>query len=117
MLETLGETIKAARDQRRESLQTAAHAAHISVAYLQKLERGAVGTPSPHVLRRLGTALDLRYLQLMSLAGYLSEAERQSAPEDYSLGLPIHPLQGQSLEPCEWRAVGAFVKYLKAQRQ
>ena len=117
MLEPLGETIRTARDQRGESLQTAAQAANISAAYLQKLERGTVGAPSPHVLRRLATALDLRYLELLSLAGYLSDAEQQSASGDERLRPADHPLRGQSLEPCEWRAVGAFIEYLKAQRQ
>ena len=116
MLETLGETLKNARDRRHESLQTAAQAANISVTHLQKVEKDVVSAPSPHVLRRLGTALELPYLQMLSMAGYLSEAEREIVAEDESLRQGHHALRGQSLDPSEWRAVGAFINYLKAQR-
>ena len=117
MLEELGQTLKNAREGHRESLQTVAQAARISVAYLQKLERGEVGTPSPHVLRRLGAALALPYLELLALAGYLSDTERRQVENDEGLCPGHHPLEGQSLDPAEWRAVGAFIGYLKAQRQ
>jgi transcriptional regulator with XRE-family HTH domain len=116
MLTELGEALKNAREQDGRSLQAAAESANISAAYLQKLERGQVGTPSPHVLRRLGTALNVPYLRLMSLAGYLSEQEERCVIADDELRAPRHPLADQQLVPEEWRAVGAFIKYLTAQR-
>jgi transcriptional regulator with XRE-family HTH domain len=116
MLTELGEALKNAREQDGRSLQAAAESANISAAYLQKLERGQVGTPSPHVLRRLGTALNVPYLRLMSLAGYLSEQEERCVMADDELRAPRHPLADQQLVPEEWRAVGAFIKYLTAQR-
>ena len=115
MLEALGGELKKARESAGESLQTIAEAATISAAYLQKLERGAVGTPSPRVLRRLAHALGLDYLHLMELADYLAKDEVGEASRRPPSPRP-HPLASQSLTPEEWRAVGAFIKALKAQR-
>jgi transcriptional regulator with XRE-family HTH domain len=41
------------------------------MAYLQKLEAGAVRNPSPHILHQLSRALDIDYAELMRLAGYI----------------------------------------------
>ena len=115
MLEALGGELKKTRESAGASLQTIAEAAKISAAYLQKLERGAVGTPSPRVLRRLAHALELDYLELMELADYLTREEAAEAAGRPPKPRP-HPLANQSLSPEEWRAVGAFIKTLKAQR-
>ena len=113
MLKDLGEELKRVRDQRSSSLQAVAEPAKISPTYLQKLERGVVDAPSPHVLGRLAKALDLSYLRLMELAGYLDE---QQLAQARSRTPKPHPLSEQNLSPEEWRAVGAFIQELKAQR-
>ena len=69
MLDELGIELKKARELRGVSLQAIAEPAKISVAYLQKLEGGHVGSPSPRVLRRVGSSVGLPYLRLMDLAG------------------------------------------------
>lgn len=115
VLKALGEELRRARDTRGDSLQAVAEPARISAAYLQKLERGSVGTPSPRVLRRLAGALGLDYLRVMELADYLSREEAAEAARRAPRPRP-HPLADQGLTPEEWRAVGAFVKTLKAQR-
>jgi HTH-type transcriptional regulator, competence development regulator len=111
MLTELGTELKSARDQLGLSLQAVSETAKISAAYLQKLERGQVGTPSPHVLRRLGSSLGLPYLRLMELAGYLDETEASEARSREPSPSP-HPLAGKKLTREEWRAVGAFIKVL-----
>ena len=116
MLDKLGIELKKARDHMGVSLQAIADTAKISAAYLQKLERGEVSTPSPHVLRRLASSLGLSYLGLMELAGYLDEAELADARLREPSPRP-HPLAGQKLTPEEWRAVGAFIKTLVAERK
>jgi len=116
MLTELGTAFKNAREHQGRSLQAVAEPAKISTAYLQKLERGQVGTPSPHVLRRLGTTLELEYLSLMLLAGYLSDDEERRVATDATLRAPRHPFASQQLLPEEWRAVAAFIEYLKSQR-
>jgi transcriptional regulator with XRE-family HTH domain len=80
-MEELARRLKKARSSRGMTLETASGAARISPAYLHKLEAGLVRTPSPHVLRRLATVLDLPYLKLMTLAGYLAPAESTAAAE------------------------------------
>jgi len=116
MLPELGTELRNARDQLGMSLQVVAETAKISAAYLQKLERGQVDTPSPHVLRRLGSSLGLPYMRLMGLAGYLDEAEVAEAGSREPSPSP-HPLAGRKLTQEEWRAVGAFIKVLVSQRR
>lgn len=67
----LGVRLREVREMRRMSLKSAAEPAGISPAYLQKLERGDVKAPSPHVLHRLSGALEIPYATLMELAGYI----------------------------------------------
>jgi transcriptional regulator with XRE-family HTH domain len=119
MLIELGTELKNARDRLGLSLQAVAETAKISAAYLQKLERGQVSTPSPHVLRRLGLSLDIPYLPLMELAGYLDEAEAAATQsrEPLPASQQQSPLAGKKLTPEEWRAVGAFIKTLIATRK
>jgi hypothetical protein len=60
--------------------------------------------------------LEVPYLRLMELAGYLDEEQlaearvREPSPQ-------LHPLADQQLTSEEWRAVGAFIKTLIAQRK
>ena len=63
---------------------------------------------------RLAKALDLPYLRLMELAGYLDE---EQLVEFQARRPKPHPLAGQNLTPEEWREVGAFIKELVARRQ
>jgi transcriptional regulator with XRE-family HTH domain len=67
----LGITLFDVRQLRKRSLKSVADQAEISPAYLQKLERGDVKSPSPHILLALGEALDIPYERLMELADYL----------------------------------------------
>jgi transcriptional regulator with XRE-family HTH domain len=116
MLVELGNELRNAREKKGLSLESAANPARISAAYLHKLERGVVESPSPRVLARLAVALPVSYLHLMELAGYLDEEQlawtrlREASPAP-------HPLAGQQLSEQEWRVVGAFIDFLVAQRK
>ena len=103
MLE-LGQELHKLRKQNGATLQTISSGAKISAAYLQKLENGKVNAPSPHVLRRLAEVLEVPYLRLMALAGYL--------PEQLELSVPA-ALRHQELSDEQWQAVVAFINYLK----
>src|SRR3954470_24255373 len=76
----LGRTLKSVREMRGQSLKAVAEPAEISPAYLVKLEKGDVATPSPHILFRLAQVLGVEYLELMRLAGYVvpEAGERRS---------------------------------------
>ena len=114
MLRELGEELKQAREAKGVSLESVAGPARISGAYLHKLERGSVGSPSPRVLARLALALEVEYLRLMELAGYLDEEQLAQA----KMRTPSpHPLAGQQLTPEEWKQVGAYIKQLIAVRK
>ena len=115
MLVELGEELKRTREGRGTSLEAVAGPAKISAAYLHKLERGSVNSPSPRVLARLAVVLELPYLRLMELAGYLDEEQLAQARLREPSPHP-HPLAGQQLSPEEWQAVGAYIKTLIAQR-
>jgi len=116
MLEELGTELKRARDVLGLSLKATAKPAKISGAYLHKLERGVVNSPSPRVLSRLAVTLEVPYLRLMELAGYLDEEQlarawlREPSPKP-------HPLAGQQLTAKEWQAVGAYIKTLIDKRK
>jgi transcriptional regulator with XRE-family HTH domain len=66
----LGVRLRSVRELRGLSLRGVAEPAGISPAYLQKLERGAVTSPSPHALYGVAEVLDTSYADLMALAGY-----------------------------------------------
>lgn len=116
MLTKLGNMLKKARDAKGASLEAVAGPARISAAYLHKLERGTVLSPSPRVLARLAAALEVPYLRLLELAGYLDEEQLAQARSREASPAP-HPLAAQQLTPDEWKAVGAYIKLLVAQRK
>lgn len=114
MLEKLGKELHRLREKKGISLEAAATPAKISAAYLHKLERGVVNNPSPRVLARIAASLEVPYLRLMELSGYLDEEQlakaRARKPKP-------HPLAQQELTPAEWKQVGAFIDKLIAQRK
>jgi len=116
MLVEFGKELRKLREEKRISLETVAGPAKISAAYLHKLERGVVNSPSPRVLARIAVVLESPYLRLMELAGDLDEEQLAEARIREPSPHP-HSLAGQQLTPEEWRAVGAFVKTLIAQRK
>ena len=67
----LGARLREVRELRGLSLRAVAEPAGISAAYLQKLECGAVESPSPHALHGLAEVLATSYSDLMALAGYV----------------------------------------------
>ncbi|MBN2080638.1 helix-turn-helix domain-containing protein [bacterium] len=115
MLDGLGNELNSARKRMDASLEVIATPAKISTAYLHKLERGVVNSPSPRVLARLAVVLGLDYLWLMELAGYLDEEQLARARLREAPPAP-HPLAGQQLTGEEWKAVGAYIGMLVAQR-
>ena len=115
MLTELGSELQTARKEKGLSLEAVAGPAKISAAYLHKLERGVVNSPSPRVLARLAVSSGISYLRLMELAGYLDEEQLARARLREPSAHP-HPLAGQQLTPEEWQAVGEFIRTLIAKR-
>ena len=115
MLIELGEELHESRESRGLSLHAVAQSAKISAAYLHKLEKGVVKSPSPRVLRRLAGVLGVDYLRLMQLAGYLGEDEVADERVRHPAPRP-HPLADRELTQDEWREIGAFIQELVARR-
>jgi transcriptional regulator with XRE-family HTH domain len=115
MLAKLGVALHDAREELGLSLAAVAERASISAAYLHKLERGVVDNPSPRVLARVAVALQMPYLRLMELAGYLDETQLAEVRRRRPSAID-HPLAEQQLTPREWRAVGEFIGELYQKR-
>lgn len=103
--ERLGNTLRTARELKGKSLKAVAEPADISTAYLLKLEKGQVESPSPHILHRLATELEIDYLDLMRKAGYIVADQHAK-----SGGALAHALSGERLTDEEERAVATFLK-------
>lgn len=74
---TLARTIRNAREARDLTLRDVQAATRsrsrpdgLATSYVNRLERGEVAEPSPHVLRALARALGVTYATLMKEAGY-----------------------------------------------
>src|SRR4051812_24784253 len=104
---TLGKQLHEVRRVRDMTLKAVADAADISTAYLQKLERDEVRTPSPHILYRLAEVLRVPYPQLMALAGYVvpSTDEREAEPQN----LLAHALSSQEMTEEEQRELARYL--------
>lgn len=109
---TLGSELAQLRSLRQQTLRAVADAAGISSAYLLKLERDDVQTPSPHVLQRLAEHFAVSYMSLMQLAGYRTTDDWQPAPKP---GVLADALMAEPLTEEEERAVAAFLATLRSQ--
>lgn len=107
----LGEQLRSVRSALGLSLKAVAEPAEISTTYLQKLEGGEVRNPSPNILHRLAATLDVPYVELMRLAGYVVPDAQGSAASPFE-----HALASSDLSDEERRAVAAFISHLRQQR-
>jgi transcriptional regulator with XRE-family HTH domain len=103
--ERLGSTLRTARELKSKSLKAVAEPADISTAYLLKLEKGQVESPSPHILHRLASELGIAYLDLMREAGYIVNDD-SAAPT----GRLAHALSGEPLTADEELALATYLK-------
>lgn len=114
----LGSELRRVRDLRGLSLSGAATPSNISATYLQRLERGEIVSPSPHILRALSRVLDVPYATLMQLIGYVMPDETAKAAE----GQPRPSLLAQALSSAdlteeEYRQVAEYMAFLRQRRQ
>ena len=108
----MGLELRRLREMRGLTLREVSEAAEISPAYLLKIEKGGVHSPSPHVLERISRFFGVSYLGLLDQAGYVtsdSELKRQRP------GVLASALASESLTESEQKAVSAFLAALRAQ--
>jgi transcriptional regulator with XRE-family HTH domain len=112
----LGDRLRQVRKLRGWSLREAAERADISPAYLQKLERGHVQGPSPHVLHSLAEQLRMPYSTLMELAGYVVPSEsrdREALPDINPLA---YALSSEDLSDDEAAALAQYLAWYRSQQ-
>jgi HTH-type transcriptional regulator, competence development regulator len=113
----LGVTLFDVRQLRKRSLKSVADQAEISPAYLQKLERGDVKSPSPHVLLALGEALDIPYERLMELAGYLVPRTRRRRGERPGVQVLAQALNSEQLTADELAALARYLAWYREDQE
>lgn len=112
----LANALSAARAMKGQSLKAVADPAGISATYLQKLERGEVQDPSPHVLHRVSEQLGLDYGEIMHLAGYVVP-KAAGRPSPMAQGGPIsHALSSESLTEEEATALSEYLTFIRTRR-
>lgn len=109
---SLGPTLRELREFSGKTLKAVAEPSGISTAYLQKLERGEVKSPSPKVLYGLAETLGADYLELMRRAGYV-------VPGGTAHGNTLaHALSSEGLTAEEAEALTTYLQLLRhKQRQ
>jgi len=105
----LARVIKANREVKGLSLARAAHDAKVSPAYLSKLESAGVQRPSPTLLYQLAPVLDVPYVELMRLAGYVMPNEKKHPTPGLATALLSEHLSEEE--------ASALLTYLTVMRQ
>jgi transcriptional regulator with XRE-family HTH domain len=113
----LGATLFDVRQLRKRSLKSVADQAEISPAYLQKLERGDVKSPSPHVLLALGESLDIPYDRLMELAGYLVPRAGRRRREQPGVQVLAQALNSEQLTEDELAALAHYLAWYREEQE
>jgi transcriptional regulator with XRE-family HTH domain len=108
--ETLGKRLRGIRELRKLSLNELARRADISAAYLQKLERDDVKSPSPHILLSLARELTIPYASVMQLAGYVIPKSAKGPKERNSLA---HALSSEKLTDDEVEALTRYLSWYR----
>ena len=106
----LGVTLRQLREFAGKSLKAVAEPSRISTAYLQKLERGEVLSPSPNILYRLAETLGADYLELMRRAGYVVPGESASG------NTLAHALSSDNLTDEEAEALTTYLQVMRERR-
>ena len=110
----LGQRLRDVRELRGLSLRAVAEPAGISPAYLQKLERGTVESPSPHALHGLAEVLDTSYGDLMALAGYVVPAPERDAHRPM---LIAGERSSEPLDDDEAQQLSQYLAFIRHQRR
>jgi len=110
----LGGWLKNARG--KKSISAVARDAHISPAYLQKLEAGEVKQPSPNHLFSLSKALGLDYGELMRLAGYIVPGDVTGSSHRKQRNELTHALRSETLTPEEAYELEKYLSWYRERR-
>ncbi len=107
----LGARLRQVRERKELSISAVAKRAGISTAYLQKLEVGDVGHPSPRVLHSLSGVLAINYAELMRLAGYVVPNQASDRRRRNEL---THALSCEELTEEEAEALADYLNWYRS---
>ena len=112
--ETLGTTLKAARNRASLSLRDVHRMTGIKSGHLSQIETGVIAKPDMAILWDLAAVYELRFAELLVLAGH----EPNTAGEDRArqrTTVALRALEG--LSPEEHAEALSFIAELKARRE
>lgn len=112
----LGDAVQQARAVKNLSLRKTAELTGITPTYLQKLERGLVGEPSPNILYRLAGVLEVDYSDLMALAGYIVPGQ-SSVDRSTPANVLASALRSSDLSEDEIEEMAQYLGYLRTKRK
>lgn len=105
----LGELLKSAREEAKLTLRDVEEKRGISNAYLSQLESNKIKKPSPVVLHKLSSLLQLQYSEVLKLAGYPVPEGQEALP-------PLYQRIGSTTKE-EDDALVEFLDFLRSRRK
>lgn len=101
---TVGEAIAEARENKGLSQRQLAKIANINNSELSKIESGIRKEPSPKILRKISTIIDVNYSDLMYMIGLGLEV----TPLNYFIKSHYSSLNAEELETAEINVLGSI---------
>ena len=101
---TVGEVIAEARENKGLSQRQLAKIANINNSELSKIESGIRKEPSPKILRKISTIIDVNYSDLMYMIGLGLEV----TPLNYFIKSHYSSLNAEELETAEINVLGSI---------
>ena len=111
---TLGSTLKQARTRKELSLRAVERRTGIKSGHLSQIETGVIAKPDMAILWELALLYDLRFPELIRLAGHGSGVEGADRARQRTT-VALRALDG--LSPGEHAEALAFIADLKARRE
>ena len=111
---TLGSELKEARARKALSLRDVERGTGIKSGHLSQIETGAIGKPDMAILWDLATIYDLRFPELLRLAGHASGMDSSDRARQRTT-VALRALHG--LSPDDHAEALAFIAELKARRE
>ncbi len=110
---SLGQFLKAVREDKSMTLRAVENSTGISNAYLSQLESDKIKQPSPVMLHKLGDLYEVSYAALLSLAGYpVPGADTAGAAEQTRLAARIGHVTSR-----EEDALVEYLEFLRTRRR
>jgi len=110
--QSLGQFLRALREDKGLTLRAAESSTGISNAYLSQLEGDKIKQPSPVILHKLSDLYEVSYTALLRLAGYPVPGTEGTAPDQTALAARIGHVTRS-----EEDALVEYLEFLRARRR